>query len=129
MGDAGHVSDKKFCIEAVKKHIETFGHAPNTYGFDRGGYSLANIKKLSKLKVKHVGVAPTGNSAWHVSEAKEKHIKRERAQVEGCIGTIKRDKYGFNKPDAKSTEAMISYGHRGILGFNMNKLVKMLGAE
>jgi len=129
MGGVAHASDRKFCIEAVKKHIETFGRAPNTYGFDRGGYSKANIKKLKKLKVKHVGVAPIGNAAWDVSETKEKHIKRERAQVEGCIGTIKRSKYGFNKPDAKSIEAMVSYGHRAILGFNMNKLVKMVGAE
>lgn len=129
MEDVAHASDKKFCLEAVRKHIETFGHAPSTFGFDRGGYSKANIKKLKKLKVKHVGVAPTGTAAWDVSETKEKHIRRERAQVEGCIGTIKRDKYGFNKPDAKSTEAMVSYGHRAILGFNMNKLVKMVGAE
>ena len=129
MEDVAHASDKKFCLEAVRKHIETFGHAPSTFGFDRGGYSKANIKKLKKLKVKHVGVAPTGTAAWDVSETKEKHIRRERAQVEGCIGTIKRDKYGFNKPDAKSTEAMVSYGHSAILGFNMNKLVKMVGAE
>ena len=129
MKNVAHASDKKFCIEAVKKHIETFGHAPNVYGFDRGGYSKSNIKKLRKMKVKHVGVAPTGNADWVVSEAKKKYIKRERAQVEGCIGTIKRDKYGFNKPDAKSVEAMVSYGHRAILGFNMNKLVKMVGAE
>ena len=124
-----HSCDKKFCLEAIKKHQETFGHPPETYGFDRGGYSESNIKKLKKMKVKHVGVAPLGKNPWEVSESKANHIKRERAQVEGCIGTIKQIKYGFNKPDAKSVAAMVSYGHRAILGFNMTKLVKMLAAE
>ena len=126
MKNEAHCSDKKFCIEAVKKHVETFGHVPDTFGFDRGGYSEANIKKLKKMKVKNVGVAPTGKKPWSVSESLEKHIKHERALVEASIGTIKHIKYGFNKPDAKSKEAMVAYGHRAILGFNMNKLVRML---
>lgn len=126
MKNEAHCSDKKFCIEAVKKHIETFGHIPDTFGFDRGGYSKANIKQLKKMKVKNIGVAPTGKAPWSVPESLEGHIKRERALVEASIGTIKHMKYGFNKPDAKSKEAMVTYGHRAILGFNMNKLVRML---
>lgn len=120
-----HASDKKFCLEAVDLHKKTFGAVPTTYGFDRGGYSQSNMKKLRKKGVKHVGVAPKGQAAWEVSKTKQEYITRERAQVEGCIGSIKRDKYGFNKPDAKSIGSMVAYGHRAILGFNMNKLVKM----
>lgn len=129
IGNGVHASDKESCIEAVKKHIETFGRAPNVYGFDRGGYSQTNLEKLKKLKVKHIGVAPTGKDPWAVSSGKEKHFKREWAQVEGCIGTIKRAQYGFNKSDARSIEAMVPNGHRAILGFNMSKLVKMVGTQ
>jgi hypothetical protein len=129
MKENAHSSDKKFCLEAVKKHVETFGEVPETFGFDRGGYSKSNIEKIKKLKVKNVGIAPTGKTPWEVSKEKENHIKRERAQVEGCIGTIKHSRYGFNKPDAKSMGAMVAYGHRAILGFNMNKLIKTLAVE
>ena len=119
-----HVSDKKFCAESVKVHKETFGKVPDVFGFDRGGYSEANIKKIKKMKVKHVGIAPKGNSDWHVSETMKERIKRERAQVEGCIGTVKSPRYGFNKPDARSVPAMATYGHRAFIGFNMRKLVR-----
>ncbi len=125
MNNLSNASDKQFCIEAVKIHTATFGEAPQVYGFDRGGYSRSNIKNLSNLGVGEVGVAPLGKDDWHVSDKWKEHIKRERAQVEGVIGTIKHKRYGFNKPNARSTSAMVSYGHRAILGFNLNKLVKM----
>jgi hypothetical protein len=47
--DAVHASDKKFCLDAIHNHIEIFGKAPEVYGFDRGGYSPGNIKKLQNL--------------------------------------------------------------------------------
>ena len=93
-----HVSDQKFCIQAIKEHIELFGAAPVALGFDRGGYSKINIKRAKKLGVKDVGIAPTGKAAWAVSENKVKRIRCERAQAEGSIGTAKSKKYGFNKP-------------------------------
>jgi transposase, IS5 family len=119
-----HCSDKRFCREAVHLHQGTFGEVPKIYGFDRGGYSQSNIKKISKLGVKHVGIAPTGKADWTVSKSKQDFIKRERAQVEGGIGTIKSSRYGFNKPDVKSTPAMERSGHRSILGFNLQKLLR-----
>ena len=119
MNGGKHLSDKKFAIEAINQHINQFGSAPNIYGFDRGGHTKANIKKAKKLGVKHVGIAPKGQEEWAVSDS-----KKERAQVEGSIGTIKTPLYGFNKPDARSIEAMKSCGQRAFLGFNLKKLVK-----
>jgi len=122
-----HRSDKRFCLDAIKIHETCFGAAPKVFGFDRGGYSKANIKKIKKAGVKHVGIAPTGKNPWPIAKTRAEHVKRERAQVEGCIGTVKSLKYGFNKPDACSTAAMTTYGHRAIVGFNMTKLIKELG--
>ena len=119
-----HTSDIKFCEEAVKEHIKMFGEAPEVYGFDRGGYSKGNIKRISKLGVKDVGIAPKGKAKWEISETKQKLVKSERAQVEGSIGTIKSQSYGFNKPNARSTSAMESCGHRSILGFNLRKIFR-----
>jgi IS5 family transposase len=121
-------SDQKFCIQAIKEHQALFGKAPKTFGFDRGGYSEANIKKAKKLGVKHVGIAPTGKAKWSVSETKAEEIKRERAQVEASIGCAKSRKYGFNKPDAKSTRSMETYGHRAFLGMNLMKTLRELVA-
>ena len=119
-----HAADQKFCLEALNQHQKIFGKAPTTFGFDRGGYSAANIKKAKQLGVKNVGIAPTGKTPWVVSETLRKSIVRERAQVEGGIGTIKSSRYGFNKPNAKSTAAMARCGQRAILGFNMRKLTR-----
>jgi hypothetical protein len=121
-----HASDQRFCLQAIKEHIGLFGEAPSTYGFDRGGYSKANIKKSKKLGVKNVGIAPTGKAKWHVSEKKAEVIRRERAQVEGLIGNVKSKKYGFNKPNAKSVRAMETCGHRSFLGFNLMKAVRKI---
>ncbi|NDF13433.1 MAG: hypothetical protein EB060_11555 [Proteobacteria bacterium] len=123
-----HVSDQRFCIQAIKEHIAMFGEAPIAYGFDRGGYSKANINRALKLGVKDVGIAPTGKTPWSVTDAKAEKIKRERARVEGSIGTLKSKRYGFNRPDAKSARSMQTYGHRSILGFNLMKMVRELAA-
>ena len=118
-----HASDLKFCQNAWMLHEETFGSAPKTFGFDRGGYSKANIKKAKKAGIKHVGIAPKGKAAWEVGAKRAENIRCERAQVEGVIGSLKTT-YGFNKPNARSTSAMVRYGQRAILGFNMRKLVR-----
>ncbi len=124
MDSCKHASDIKFCQQAVLEHVKTFGTIPETYGFDRGGYSKGNIEKMKKLGIKHIGIAPKGKADWEISKTKQKVVKSERAQVEGVIGTIKSTRYKFNKPGARSITAMESCGHRSILGFNLVKLMK-----
>jgi IS5 family transposase len=121
-----NASDKKFCIDSIQKHIDLFGSAPETFGFDRGGHSKMNIQKAKKLGVKNVGIAPTGQAEWSVTTKMSEKIKCERAQVEGVIGNLKSKKYGFNKPNVKSTAAMITSGHRACLGFNLCKALRLL---
>lgn len=129
LGNGANSSDQKFCLQAIREHIELFGEAPTTFGFDRGGYSKMNIKRAKQMGVKNVGIAPKGLADWAVTEKMSDKIKRERAQVEGVIGTAKSQKYGFNKPDAKSIRAMETYGHRAFLGMNLRKTVRMLMAQ
>ncbi len=124
-----NASDQKFCIQSIKEHVALFDKAPKTFGFDRGGYSKANIKKAKKLGVKHVGIAPNGKAKWSVSEKMSEVIRRERAQVEGIIGCLKSKKYGFNKPNVKSTMAMEMSGHRSCLGFNLCKALRILNEK
>lgn len=127
--NSGNASDKRFCIQSIQEHIEMFGEAPAVFGFDRGGYSQKNMNKAKKLGVRHVGIAPHGKTPWLVSERKAEEIRRERAQVEGTIGVLKSRKFRFNKPDAKSTRSMETYGHRSFLGFNLCKTLRALQAD
>jgi hypothetical protein len=124
-----NASDQKFCLQSIKEHRALFGEAPKTFGFDRGGHSKSNIKKAKKLGVKNVGIAPTGKTKWSVSERMSEVIRRERAQVEGLIGNLKSKKYGFNKPNVKSTAAMEMSGHRSFLGFNLCKALRKLNEQ
>ena len=123
-----HLSDKRFCMEAIKIHKNQFQETPKIFGFDRGGYSRRNVARAKKAGIKHVGISPRGKDEWAVSDTMKKKIIRERAQIEGSIGTIKSPIYGFNKPDARSTEAMVICGHRSFFGFNLRKLVRLNAA-
>lgn len=128
MNGGGHRADPAFCLQAIREHIALFGEAPRVFGFDRGGDSASNVKRAKKLGVKHVGIAPKGKKNWSTSERMTNRIRRERAQVEGAIGTIKSTRYGFNRPNAHSKAAMARCGHKAILGFNMRKMIIMQAA-
>ncbi len=87
---------------------------------------LQQWAELKRKGVKEVGLAPRGKAAWEVSGATKKKLISERAQVEGGIGTIKHNKYGFNRPAARSAKMMGACGQLAVLGFNLNKLVREL---
>lgn len=120
------VVDSRFAVSAVEEHIAFFGKPPKAYAYDRGGWSATNVDELKELGVKEVGLAPRGKSEWQVSAATKKKLVRERAKVEGGIGTIKHKKYGFNRPAARSAKMMGFCGQSAVLGFNLNKLVREL---
>jgi len=122
----GELEDSKFATRAVKDHKALFGKVPKGYAYDRAGWSQANVAELKKLGVQQIGVAPRGRASWQVSGKAREKLINERAQVEAGIGTIKCQKYGFNKPAAKSATTMGGAGQRAVLGFNLNKLVRGL---
>jgi hypothetical protein len=121
--------DSEFAVEAVKDHISLFGKAPRAYAYDRGGYSAENVKAIKKLGVKEVGLAPRGRAKWAVSEKTRRDLVQERALVEAGIGAVKSSRYNFHRPRAKSTRMMGACGQLGVLGFNLNKLVRGLAAR
>ena len=118
----GKNGEADYAVRGVRHHIELFGEAPDEYGYDRGGWSEPHMEEIKNLGVKRIGIAPKGKANWKVSETCRKRISRERAQVEGKIGTIKG--YDFNKPNAKTTEGMKRAAHRSELRFNLTKLTR-----
>jgi hypothetical protein len=120
----GELQDAKFAVSAVEDLTAIFGKAPRAYAYDRAGHSEKNIARLRSLGVRDVGLAPRGRTEWAVKGRVKKDLIRERTLVEGSIGTIKSQKYGFNRPAARSAGMMGVCGQRAVLGLNLTKLVR-----
>ena len=122
--DREDLHDSTFAVRAVEELAALFGKAPRSYAYDRAGHSEKNIARLRKLGVRNIGLAPRGQTAWAVKGQVKHELIRERTLVEGSIGTIKRQRYGFNRPAARSAAMMGVCGQRAALGFNLGKLVR-----
>ena len=120
------LADSVFALQAVDQHMALFGKPPKSYAYDRGGYSRENVEKLKEKGVEQVGLAPRGKAKWAVAKKVKDKLVNERAQVEGSIGTVKSDRYGFNRPRARSAEMMGVCGQRAVLGLNLNKVIRGL---
>lgn len=124
-----NATDFSFALDAVDQHIALFGRPPQSYAYDRGGYSQENIKQLKARGVKQVGLAPRGKAKWAVGKEVKEKLVNERAQVEGSIGAAKSGRYGFNRPAARSVAMMGVCGQRAVLGLNLNKMIRGLAAR
>jgi hypothetical protein len=122
--DRADLYDSSFAVRAVEDLAALFGKAPRSYAYDRAGHSAENIARLRKLGVRNVALAPRGRTAWAVKGRVKEELIRERTLVEGSIGTIKGQKYGFNRPAARSAAMMGLCGQRAALGFNLTKMVR-----
>ncbi len=116
--------DSKYVVQSVEDHRTLFGTVPSSYAYDRGGYSKENVTKLRELGVRNIGLAPRGRAEWPVKGRARDRLIRERTLVEGGIGAVKSPRYGFHRPGARSIEMMGACGQRGLLGFNLNKLIR-----
>jgi hypothetical protein len=118
------LTDTSFAVRAVENLKGLFGKTPRGYAYDRAGYSVENVERLRRLGVREVGLAPRGRTPWEVEGKVKARLIRERAMVEGTIGTIKCPKYGFNRPAARSVAMMGLCGQRAVLGLNLTKLIR-----
>src|SRR5215475_4592835 len=124
----GVVDESKRPLQALAGYRQMFGaHAtPTLMVYDRGGYAAATLRALAHEGVKERGIQPKGHGAWHVAEAVRETVRSERGKTEGIIGTLKTDKYGFNKPTERLWQTLEMTGPRSILSFNLNKLMRDL---
>jgi len=124
----GVVDESKMPLQALAGYRAIFGaHAtPALLVYDRGGYAAATLRALAREGVKAIGIQPKGQGAWCVAEAVRATVRSERGQTEGIIGTLKTDKYGFNKPKERLWQTLEMAGPRSLLAFNLNKLMRDL---
>jgi len=120
--------ESKMPLRSLTGYRQIFGPqaTPELLVYDRGGYAKATLRKLAKEGVKHLGIQPKGKGAWLVAEEVRERIRSERGKTEGIIGTLKTDKYGFNKPKERQWQTLQMAGPSSILSFNLNKLMRDL---
>ena len=118
------LTDSTYAVRAVEDLVALFGKPPRGYAYDRGGYSAQNVERLGEIGVRDIGLAPRGRAPWEVQGKVKDRLIRERALVEGSIGTIKCSKYGFNRPAARSAAMMGVCGQRAVVGLNLTKLLR-----
>ena len=113
-------------LKALAGYRAIFGQeaTPELVVYDRGGDSTRTRERLSLEGVKEVGIQPKGKRPWAVAEGVRQQIHSERGQTEGVIGTLKSNRYQFNKPKERLWPTLEMAGPRSILSFNLNKLMR-----
>jgi hypothetical protein len=122
----GSPNESKMPLRSLSEYREIFGETatPELVVYDRGGSAATTIKKLKQAGVTKVGIQPKGQGTWHVAEEDRQTVKSVRGMTEGRIGTLKTDKYGFNKPRERGWESLQAVGQRSILSLNLNTFMK-----
>jgi hypothetical protein len=124
----GVVDESRMPLQALAGYRAIFGAqaTPALVVYDRGGYAAATVRALAHEGVKAIGIQPKGAGTWHVAEAVRETVRSERGKTEGIIGTLKTDKYGFNKPKERLWQTLEMAGPRSILSCNLNKFMRDL---
>ena len=123
----GGVDKSKMPLQALAGYRAIFGAqaTPTLVVYDRGGYAMGTLRALTTEGVKECGIQPKGQGAWPTfAEAVRETVRSERGRTEGIIGTLKTDKYGFNKPKERLWQTLEMAGPRSVLSFNLNKLMR-----
>jgi hypothetical protein len=127
---AANVDERQMPLKALSGYRAIFGQeaTPELVVYDRGGDSTATRNRLTSEKVTYVGIQPKGQRPWSVAEEVRDQIRSERGRTEGSIGTLKSNRYQFNKPQERLWHTLEMAGPRSILSFNLNKFMRDLVA-
>jgi hypothetical protein len=127
---AANADERQMPLKALGGYRAIFGQeaTPELVVYDRGGDSTATRQRLALEGIKDVGIQPKGNRPWSVAEGVREQIRSERGRTEGSIGTLKSNRYKFNKPQERLWQTLEMAGPRSILSFNLNKFMRDLVA-
>jgi hypothetical protein len=123
---AANADERHMPLKALEGYRRIFGREtpPELVVYDRGGDCAKTRQQLARAGVKHVGIQPKGKRPWSVAEGVREQIRRERGQTEGVIGTLKSNRYHFNKPKERLWATLEMAGPRSIVSFNLNKFMR-----
>jgi hypothetical protein len=123
---AANADERQMPLKALSGYRAIFGQeaTPELVVYDRGGDATATRNRLTSEQVKYVGIQPKGQRPWSVAEEVRAQIRSERGRTEGSIGTLKSNRYQFNKPKERLWHTLEMAGPRSILAFNLNKFMR-----
>jgi len=123
-----NADEKQMPLKALSGYRAIFGQetTPELVVYDRGGDSAKTRQTLALEQVQYIGIQPKGLRPWSVAEAVRDQVRSERGQTEGVIGTLKSNRYKFNKPKERLWQTLEMAGPRSILSFNLNKFMRDL---
>jgi hypothetical protein len=123
---AANSDERQMPLKALTEYRAIFGQAatPELLVYDRGGDSTSTRERLASEGVQQVGIQPKGKRPWPLAEAVRDQIRSERGRTEGSIGSLKSDRYKFNKPKERLWHTLEMAGPRSILSFNLNKFMR-----
>jgi hypothetical protein len=115
-------------LKALIAYRKIFGEkaTPGMSVYDRGGDQAKTRRKLEKEGVKKVGIQPKGKKPWSIVEADQAEALSQRGKTEGAIGTLKSERYEFNRGRQRTNESLKAAGQRSMLGMNLNNLIRDL---
>ena len=113
----GNPGDDQQVEPSLERHKETFGHAPELYGSDRGFFSEKNVKSCKQKGVKVVCIPQRGGQKTPTRAKYEKSPdfkkgQRFRAGIEGRISVLFRGR-GMKRCLAAGRERFEVAGRRG----------------
>jgi hypothetical protein len=127
---AANADERQMPLKALWGYRAIFGQeaTPELVVYDRGGDATATRQRLALAGIKEVGIQPKGKRPWSVAEGVREQIRSERGRTEGSLGTLKSNRYKFNKPRERLWQTLEMAGPRSILSFNLNKFMRDLVA-
>ena len=126
--ERGNPADSNYVQPFLERHRELYGQVPRQSAWDGGFASAANLSWAKEQGVEDVAFAKkcglTVESMVRSSRV-YKELKRFRAGIEGCIGTLKHT-FGLHRCSWKGWPHFQSYVHASVLTYNLVVLARLL---
>lgn len=125
----GNPNDEQHVEPSLKRHRESFGHAPQLYGSDRGFFSEQNVKTCQRAGVQQVCIPQCGGKRTAKREAYEKSSEfkkgqRFRAGIEGRISVLFRGR-GMKRCLADGRERFELWVGAAVLANNLMRIAAL----
>src|SRR6202521_4425675 len=126
----GNPCDEQHVKPSLERHKETFGHAPELYGSDRGFFSEKNLKSCKQSGVKVVCIPQRGGKKTSVRQAYKKSPafkkgQRFRAGIEGRISVLFRGR-GMKRCLAEGHQRFELWVGAAVLANNLMRIAALL---
>jgi transposase, IS5 family len=126
----GNPNDEQHVEPSLQRHKESFGHAPQLYGSDRGFFSEQNVKSCKQDGVKVVCIPQRGGKKTARRTAYEKSPdfkkgQRFRAGIEGTISVLFRGR-GMKRCLAEGRERFEASVGAAVLANNLMRIAQLL---